>query len=103
MSIDLTLEKPHPLADVPNLPCIPRRRGGRKLHRSTVMRWVNPGLRGVRLEAIRVGGTLCTTIEALQRFFERLAAPRPEPQPTSGEKRQRELQQIEQELNAARI
>jgi hypothetical protein len=32
-------------------------------------------VRGIRLEVIRVGGTLCTSVEALQRFFERLASP----------------------------
>ncbi len=35
-------------------------------------RWATEGLRGVHLETIQVGGTLCTSIEALQRFFERL-------------------------------
>jgi hypothetical protein len=34
---------------------------------------VKPGLWGVRLETIRVGGTLCTSRQALERFFARLA------------------------------
>ena len=36
--------------------------------------WARNGIRGVRIETIRVGGTLCTSLEALQRFFDRLSA-----------------------------
>jgi hypothetical protein len=53
---------------------LPRRRGGRKVHIATLYRWADPGLRGVRLETLRVGGTLCTSRQALQRFFDRLSA-----------------------------
>jgi hypothetical protein len=54
---------------------LPRRRQGKKPHFSTVWRWAMKGCRGVRLETIRVGGTLCTSREALQRFFDQLSAP----------------------------
>ena len=77
MAIDLSSELPVPLSDVPSLPCIPRRRGGRKLHRSTPFRWAHAGVKGVHLEVIRVGGTLCTSVAALQRFFEQLAESTP--------------------------
>ncbi len=74
MPIDLRTDGPPvPLSNVPDLACIPRRRGGRKLHKSTAFRWAKPGVRGIRLEVIRVGGTLCTTVAALQRFFEALS------------------------------
>jgi Protein of unknown function (DUF1580) len=73
MTISIKIEHPIPLGQVPKLPCIPRRRGGGKLHSSTVWRWALRGVRGVKLEVIRVGGTLCTSMEALQRFFDRLA------------------------------
>ena len=61
----------------------PRRRAGKKVHLSTGIRWARAGVvgdDGTRgyLETIRVGGTLCTSVEALQRFFERLSV-----QPTS--------------------
>lgn len=46
---------------------------GRKVHVGTVYRWSSRGLRGVRLETIRIGGTVCTSREALQRFFARLS------------------------------
>lgn len=51
---------------------LPRRSSGRHPHPATLYRWATEGLRGVRLETIQVGGTLCTSIEALQRFFEQL-------------------------------
>lgn len=53
---------------------LPRRRQGRKIHASTLWRWGTRGLRGVRLELLKVGGQTCTSVEALQRFFDGLAA-----------------------------
>ena len=55
---------------------LPRRRRGRKPHVSTLYRWMTSGCRGVVLEFIQVGGTRCTSREALQRFFERLSETR---------------------------
>jgi hypothetical protein len=52
---------------------LPTRRGDRPPHASCLFRWAKHGLRGVRLETLRVGGTLCTSREALERFFARLA------------------------------
>jgi hypothetical protein len=56
---------------------IPRRRRGCKCHVSTLFRWSTAGCRGVVLETIQIGGTRCTSQEALQRFFERLSRNRP--------------------------
>ena len=44
---------------------------GRKIHLSTLYRWIERGVDGVRLEALRLGRTLVTSREALQRFAER--------------------------------
>jgi hypothetical protein len=55
------------------LPC---RRRGRRIHLSTFHRWATVGCRGIVLESIQVGGTRCTSREALQRFFERLSESR---------------------------
>lgn len=52
------------------LPC---RRGGRPTHSATLFRWATEGLRGVKLEVVQVGATKCTSREALQRFFAKLA------------------------------
>jgi hypothetical protein len=73
MSIDPIREPLIPFREVPSIRWIPRRRGARKLHCSTVFRWFNSGVRGVQLEAIRVGGILCTSEAALTRFFAALA------------------------------
>jgi hypothetical protein len=54
---------------------LPRRRRGRKTHVSTLFRWSTVGCKGVVLETIQIGGTRCTSREALQRFFERLSLP----------------------------
>ena len=51
---------------------LPRRRGGRKVHTTTLYRWTATGLKGVVLESLQVGGTRCTSREALGRFFARL-------------------------------
>ena len=51
---------------------LPRRRGGRKPHVSCLYRWTTTGCKGVVLESLQVGGTRCTSKEALARFFERL-------------------------------
>jgi Protein of unknown function (DUF1580) len=74
--IDLASESPLiPLAQVPAL--LPPGPGGNPVHVSTVWRWVRKGLpvpagERVRLEAVRLGGRLVTSIPALQRFAERL-------------------------------
>jgi Protein of unknown function (DUF1580) len=49
-------------------------RGGRPTHTSTVYRWISHGIRGTKLEAIRLGGSLYTSREALQRFADRLTS-----------------------------
>jgi hypothetical protein len=51
---------------------LPRRRRGRKPHISCIYRWTKSGCKGVILESIQVGGTRCTSKEALARFFRRL-------------------------------
>jgi len=55
---------------------LPGRAGGKRPHVSTLYRWVLKGMRGVRLEALPMGGMLYTSVEALQRFFAALARAR---------------------------
>lgn len=50
---------------------VPPVRGEKPPHPSCLWRWAQHGVRGVRLEVVRVGGTICTSREALQRFIER--------------------------------
>lgn len=46
---------------------------GRKICACTLWRWCRKGLRGVRLEYVRVGRKICLTHEALLRFFAELS------------------------------
>lgn len=52
----------------------PPTRRGRPTSPSTVFRWIAKGVRGRRLEAIRLGAQWFTSAEALQRFAEALTA-----------------------------
>ena len=70
--IDVNSENLIALADVPAH--LPHRRSGKKIHRSTSFRWAQRGIDGIRLEVLSIGGTKFTSLEALQRFFDRLSA-----------------------------
>ena len=103
--LDLTKEIPIGLADIARL--APRDSRGRKVHLSTILRWVlegSPGPDGqrVRLEACRLGGRWVSSREALQRYAERLT-PRlhdePAPVPRSGKARERANLRADQELS----
>ena len=72
--VDTTIETPIPLTQAADE--LPRRRGRRNRHVSTLFRWSTVGCKGIILETIQVGGTRCTSREALQRFDERLSQPR---------------------------
>jgi hypothetical protein len=61
---------------------LPRLRGDRPVNPSTFWRWASSGLRGVVLETCRVGGTRCTSLEAMTRFFAALEGRRVNPAPT---------------------
>jgi hypothetical protein len=53
---------------------LPRRRAGKKPAIETLYRWSLRGCRGIKLETVQVGGTRCTSREALQRFCDALTA-----------------------------
>jgi hypothetical protein len=65
---------------------LPRLRADRPVSPSTLWRWATNGLRGTRLEIIRVGGTTCTSVEALGRFFTALNGDRPRETPAGRER-----------------
>ncbi len=70
--IDISSERLLTLAQAARIR--PPGRRGRPTHPSTVYRWIAQGLKSHKLEAIRLGGTLYTSAEALQRFAERLTS-----------------------------
>ncbi|MDB5350169.1 MAG: hypothetical protein JWN86_1416 [Planctomycetota bacterium] len=47
-------------------------RGGKPMSPLTAYRHINIGVRGIRLEHTRVGGTVYTSVEAVQRFADAL-------------------------------
>ena len=53
---------------------VPSFRPGCRTHVATIHRWILHGVRGVRLEAVRLGGRWVTTVEALDRFARALTA-----------------------------
>jgi hypothetical protein len=53
---------------------LPRRRRGRPVHVSCLYRWTVSGCRGIFLESIQIGGTRCTSHEAMRRFFANLSS-----------------------------
>lgn len=66
MQIDFGKEQSITLAQVPvHVP----KRGGKKVHSSTVYRWATKGARGRVLESVMVGGIRYTTVEAVRRFL----------------------------------
>jgi hypothetical protein len=70
--IDITNETLVQLSEAAGL--LPGRRG-KKLHVSTLYRWVQRGVRGVRLETVLIGGSRLTSVEAIERFVDRLSSP----------------------------
>jgi hypothetical protein len=70
--IDTTTEQTFPLTKASRRYTSARVEG--HLHPSALQRWRTSGIRGVKLECIKVGGVWHTSAKALQRFFERLTA-----------------------------
>ena len=75
MAIDPLTEKLRSFAEAARR--LPALRVGKPVNPSTVWRWTTRGVRArngalVRLESIKVGGTCCTSDEALVRFFRAL-------------------------------
>ena len=81
---------------------LPRRRAGKRPHVATLYRWASAGVRGIKLETIQVGGTLCTSLEALQRFCDRLSGNDSAEAPPA-RVRKREIERAERELEEAGI
>ncbi len=72
MPIDIRVEQIFSLTEATKLQCFRSRRGGKHINVSTIWRWATAGCRGVKLETIMAGGTRATSLEAVERFFERL-------------------------------
>jgi hypothetical protein len=70
---------------------------------ATVWRWGTRGIAGVKLESVAAGGRRFTSVEALQRFFERVTEAKNGGSLPSRTNRRREAEQqrAKEELRAA--
>ncbi len=82
---------------------LPQRRMGKRPHIATLYRWATRGLQGTTLETIQVGGTKCTSVEALQRFCNSLSAGDSRENPPSTVTQQRQPQQTARELKELKL
>ncbi len=107
MAIDVQDEQVVSLREACGL--LPRRRAGKKPAIETLYRWSQRGCRGVRLETVQIGGTRCTSREALQRFFDALTeradgtASQPTLPATASKQRRREIAAADGYCKAAGI
>lgn len=93
--------------DLLTLPEAARRtkRNGRSVAASTLYRWAHVGVKGIKLETIQAGGTGCTSLAAVGRFFERLTAKKsggPDPQPEYQARQASVSQELDRLLNPTR-
>jgi len=70
--ISLQSETLIPVSEAPKH--LPSRPSGKRVHISAVYRWIVRGVKGVRLESLKIGGGTYTSLEALQRFADALTA-----------------------------
>lgn len=80
---------------------LPRRRRGRPVHPATLHRWASRGIGGVRLEFIKIGGTRCTSREALQRFFDTITRASGDEQAAASRPVERDVEQTSERLEQA--
>lgn len=76
--------------------------GNKGVNIATVYRWTMRGVRGRRLESVRIGGSRYTSVEAISRWIRELNpdAPRSVPSPARDTERSRITEQI---LREARL
>ena len=108
MAIDVFSERVVSLKEA--IALLPKSPRNKRLHVSTIYRWSLGGLRSkdgmvIRLEVVKIGGTTCTSQEALQRFFDRLSGDSAVVTPASFTARQRlrQIEKAEKELRRAGI
>lgn len=108
MAIDVFHEKVISLKEAAKR--LPKTARNKKIHISTLHRWIQRGLQNkhglvVRLESIKIGGNICTSLEALQRFFEQIsdAVDPVAAKPITSRERLRQIREAERILDEAGI
>jgi len=90
-----------PLSEVPRR--IPKGSSGKPRHLSRIHSWRADGVRGVRLQATRVGGCWYTCEAWLREFFDRLSNPNITKAADTPSRLARQHDQAERELELAGI
>src|SRR5579859_7175260 len=68
--IDIKSERTFPLPYAArHVLCLQVRRNGKPVSPATLWRWASRGLKGVRLETIKIAGQTCTSDAAIDRFL----------------------------------
>ena len=49
---------------------VPRPKGRKPVHYATIYRWVNTGVRGTKLETIKIGQQYMTSVQRIHAFLE---------------------------------
>lgn len=110
MPIDITTETLLSLTEATKaLPTV----NGKRHAIPTLWRWCRRGVRGVRLEYVRMGRNIATSQAALNRFFNALAAadvpptsptsPSKGPRAATSPQRRRQLEEADRILDRAKI
>lgn len=99
LSFDPREEIPIPLNKARLLPMVAAGRD-RPPDFKTILAWTRGGCRGVVLESLRIGGTICTSEQALLRFIDRLSTGTPKPRGKTAEQRRRDHDRASQYLAA---
>ena len=101
--IDTTQEQPLPLALLSRE--VTNRDGDRGINVSTMFRWIQRGVKGVRLETVMIGGIRMSSREALARFFQATtrAANGEAPAVSTPKQRERAIAEAAAELQASGI
>jgi len=97
--IDIDHENLIPIREVPRR--LPPRPNGKRVHISAVYRWMSRGIHGVVLESAKIGGSVYTSSEAIQRWAEQLSAirfSRPACERETTRARERQLDQTSRSL-----
>ena len=101
MAINVFTEELFSLRNAARL--LPARRRGKTPSLSCLYRWTTVGCRNVILESVNVGGTRCTSRQALGRFIQRLNATSAVPGTHTSVAHERHLESIERQLDENRI
>ncbi len=98
--IDLRNETTLTLNEARRLPYL-KGRAGNRVSICTLHRWTTRGVAGVVLETLKAGGTLLTSVEAIDRFVTRLSNPIEHAPQRADANRRRQVDAAHQKLNDA--